>query len=287
MTTERFQWLVLALLTVGCIGLGGFLQRQQAQLRQEVRALKIVTPTHQDTIPSTSSTATNAEMSEFFIVRKIPIVQGSSTFFITHRCDGVVHTDSGPTNTYCLGRNQLISQRPDGQELVISDEQIDSAERAPLLVRVERPVNADSDLVLLSYSENPCVTVGDCGVGSRTNFVSHAYSLSTNEVRILHNYPARGKAFWNPSTTKAVIIPLTCGGAGCGQEPLTGYSLADDTVSTLTREIAAGDESGLPLVGLDGGGTRTWMTVEWTSNDTFRATVDLPSGKQTLLNGTF
>lgn len=219
---------------------------------------------------------------------------------LIHRCfDGNITTKrsdwDGKTYSFCLGRNQLIV-RDNGQERILEDKVIADVKNAPILMGAELVGNVSADQskqILVSYSPEPCTTTDDCGVGGPTNFVTYVYNLESRQSRQIQQFPRAtvGNGTWNTSFTKVIFYPVSCGGAGCGQESLIGYDLVNDSqVAQLTRDKAAvqsdatGSERPFDVMGAT---LPTWSSIEWTSNADFRASIIETSGKTRWITGRF
>ena len=120
--------------------------------------------------------------------------------------------------------------------------------------------------------------------------VRFAYDIQTNTVRSLKNFPESGAGpIWNGSMSKALFIPVTCGGAGCLEAPLFGYDLTIDRFAeSLTQERAALPESsGERPRDVQGRPINRWGKIEWTSDTAFHAEIISPSGTRQWIVGQF
>lgn len=186
--------------------------------------------------------------------------------------------------SYCLGENQLVVIQKGAESKVLLTQNITGDVNAPILIKVETVPS--SNLVLISYSPEPCTTTGDCGVGAPINYVTLAYNLKDGTVRAIKKYPSDGQPLWNASGTKAIFVPDTCGGAGCQAIPLIGYDLTQDATRSITtdkavgtQETAARDASGQPLP--------KWGAIQWKNDSDFVANIIKIDGSTQEVAGKF
>lgn len=216
------------------------------------------------------------------ITQKLVWWKGERYNFI-HHCLGTVKQGQvmgslfNPVS-YCLGENILVLVTPDGQTLRIHKTDISEPRKAPILMKTELIASTTrTAIVLISYSPEPCSTVNDCGVGMPTNYVTIAFNLIDNTCCDIKNFPKWGTAAWNPSGTKSVFIPKTCGGVGCHKRALIGYKLSmDEATDALTEEIASGERG----VGISGEPVPYWANLHWINNSQVSATIISPDGSK-------
>lgn len=309
MNQERFNWLITIVVLLGFIGIGcalyqqsrliGGLSHQGSMLMQKPMMPMNAPEQVTDRAMKRTPTADGVRIQDITLLsapavgpqRVAPNVQ-----FI-HRCiDGQVITKrsdyNGKTYSFCIGRNQLIV-RDNDQETILEDARVTAALSGPILMQVDAVSNKpedESNLLLVSYSVEPCTTTDDCGVGGPNNFVSFLYDLKAHIGSRLGNFPVAtyGRPIWNKSFSKAIFYPITCGGAGCYPGSLIGYDLlTDKVVSELTSEKAVTAAEAGPGGAMTAAEVpqSTWNLVEWTSDTAFRAQITDSAGKTRWISG--
>lgn len=199
------------------------------------------------------------------------------TYSFLHRCVGEVKTASfqGAIETnFCLGKNRL--EIFDGLKATTLDEaDVIEAAKAPLLLGVQYLAQTSSTTatVLISYSPEPCATTNDCGASMQTNYVTMSYSLKDGQIKKLPNFPATGKLLWNSEATKAVSLPLTCGGAGCATGAIKGYDLNADALKDVTTDKAAEEKDAQSATGDK---LPYWKDLKWTDATHVTAVIVTP-----------
>ncbi len=302
MNKEQAQWAVIIILLAGLVGISSAIFNQNKRLDQlsnsmtsvatDVRSLSntkgstVISPTE---VPATQGNTTSPT-DDFKVVTKKTINWKGKAITFIHLCKGTIQFATEQTVGYCLGENQLNVETPNGT-LTLEKKTVTSASHAPVLVDAKL-VSVENgkyaDFVLLSYPVDACFNSDDCGAGGPSNFVTGKYSLGDTDMpyQSVGNYPRNGKPTWNPSATKAIFIPETCGGAGCGQESLIGYTLATAKTKEVTTEKAAG-LSGGQAFDVDGKDLPEWYFVTWTDDSSFTATIKNPDGTRKTVSGKY
>jgi hypothetical protein len=210
-----------------------------------------------------------------------------------HFCTGKLETYTindqffYPMEQYCLGDNRLAVEYSPGKFVDIKKETVTDAKNAPVLLKVEQIMQ--SKIFLISYVPDNCSTLYDCGAGMPTHYVTHSFNADTLMYQVLHNFPGRGKPIWNNDGTKAVFIPDTCGGAGCDEDVLKGYSLDTDKVKDLTTEKASENINNDAVLK----DKRIWRSVSWDydkdhkQTNTITARILNPDGTEKEIKITF
>lgn len=221
------------------------------------------------------------------IIEQREVVVEGKTLVLAHICEGESKEERGIR--FCLGKNrvELINQDNDTR-IVIPEIAVSSSLEAPSLMRAERiPSAVETGRILLSYEPNPCRLEDDCGgAGPRGPLFTHVWSARppADPARRIHQYPSGGGAYWNPSGTKAIFIPDTCGGAGCLPAPLSGYDLAKDSFTTLTQERAVDQQA----TKSDGSSVPVWVPdIVWKGDNNAVATIVDPNGTSRKVNVVF
>lgn len=212
------------------------------------------------------------------IVQRFEVVKKSKAYRLTHFCQGTMQKGAadGGDIPFCLGKNQLVLS--DGVTNTLLQSMVaTSSERAPVL---RKPALLGGDpartRLLLSYGPDLCDTMNDCGVGMPERFVSHLYTIEDGSLRTLKAFPDSGELYWNPSFTKAVVLPHVCGGAGCLKVALLGYDIEKDQIKEITKVDAAETE-----LAFDVSGKRLpyWKNIAWTNDTTITANIISADGK--------
>jgi hypothetical protein len=305
MNKEIWQWIVLACLAVGLIGVGVMIGSQNSQMAKMSRALTAVSSQVQDLSKNQNTveqplknTATEPAAAPIgtMITQRTVTRNGASVMF-AHRCKGeikighILGSLDQPIN-YCIGENQLsvilgVNGTSLNEKILDTRIALTTAD-APVLLASELVPNSKDGNVLVSYTPELCTTNRDeCGPGMPNYFVAYVYNLSTQTLRSIAHYPQDGYPTWNPSGTKAVFIPNTCGGAGCGVEALTGYDLLTDTATSVTTVVAAGTESGGETADATGRKNSRWLSVTWKNDSDFSAKVQNVDKTETAVSGSF
>lgn len=292
--------IILAVLIVG----GGYLpkgaddtEKLEASPSNGIAGPSISNSPENSVVPSAEISPAAASTEPFGkVIYWMNIISNKKNYRFEHYCDGSVklykndanHSGLVPADStyyYCIGRNQLFLNL-DGKMSVIKDEAISEAKNAPIFTDVKY---LSSGAVLISYSENPCITANDCGVGMPINYVTIAFNLADNTFRDIKNYPGRGEAIWNKLGTKAVFYPETCGGANCSDASIIGYDLAKDEMKDISSEKAAYSSSncgngkncwancGSPS---SNGCLSVWDKLHWVDDSKVSATIISPTGEK-------
>ncbi|HWQ99790.1 MAG TPA: hypothetical protein VN397_03015 [Candidatus Methylomirabilis sp.] len=292
MNKENWQWLLLALVVVGLVGLGTMFVNQGSQLSQMAQSLNIVASKVQElaqtqnapvvtqpvvtTEPTAVPQVPSAPSDDHKVITQKTVSWNGVAVQFAQRCKGqakVGYVFGGEQQpiSYCIGENQLVFIDAASNVKVLKTQTVSTAADALVLLGADLVPGSQKGAVLISYTVETCTTTNDCGAGMPTNYVRWVYNLSDQSLRGLSKYPDYGRPTWNPSGTKAVFIPDTCGGAGCDVAPLTGYDLLADTAKSVTTVKAAGTDGGQAQ---DVSGTRLqqWGSVTWKNDTDFTAT---------------
>jgi hypothetical protein len=179
---------------------------------------------------------------------------------------------------FCVAENRLVASVSGGEPVEITVKDAESASAAPVLSKLEYV--AGSNNVLISYGPDACATTGACDVGMPYHRVSFALDASTSVSRRLVGFPGTGSFIWSQDGVKALIVPDTCGGGGCGIAPLSVYDLAKDAVKAVTEDQAAGMHDFAngtfvpPLTDAEGKQMPAWVSATWAAdNQSFSAEI--------------
>ncbi len=302
MNKENWQWVLLTLVVVGLVGLGAMFINQSSQLSQMAQSLNMVASKVQElaqtrnapvvtqpvvaTEPTAAPQVPSAPPDDYKIITQKTVTWNGSVYQIAQRCKGEVKVADQQSVPFCLGSSQLVAIDASSNVKVLKTDSVASAANAPVLLSADLVPGSQKGAVLISYTVETCTTTNDCGAGMPTNYVRSVYNLSDQSLRGLSKYPDYGRPTWNPSGTKAVFIPDTCGGAGCDVAPLTGYNLLTDTAMPVTTVKAAGTEGGQAQ---DVSGTRLqqWGSVTWKNDTDFTATYFPTDGTTKQVVGKF
>ncbi len=221
------------------------------------------------------------------IVTQKSVSLNGKTYKFVHYCSGNIKQEKIEGAQfkpvfYCLGENKLVFIGSDGKTLNIKKEKIIDASTAPILIdaQIIPSVNI-AKIILVSYSSEPCSTMGDCGVGDSTNFATIVFDISKSTFRIIKEYPKKGIANWNKFGAKAVFYPHTCGGAGCDIDSLIGYNLFLDEAKNITNEQAAYDSDGCEDEVV------CWSDLRWIDDNRISAIINYPDGRKKEINASF
>lgn len=295
MKKETILWVLVGLAVIGLGVLGYVVAAQNSQLTRVSSSMNKLTDKldalsqQSATIapPSASSTgqADQTPTNEYQTLTQKMVDQVQ----FAQLCKGVAKEvylfgDERRPVSYCLGENQLVVIQKGTAPKVLLTQNFAEDVNAPILIKVETVPS--SNLVLISYSPEPCTTTGDCGVSAPINYVTLAYNLKDGTVRAIKKYPSDGQPLWNTSGTKAIFVPDTCGGAGCQAIPLIGYELTQDATRSITTDKAVGttesqaaDASGVPLP--------RWGAVQWKTDTDFVANLIKIDGSTQEVAGKF
>lgn len=176
---------------------------------------------------------------------------------------------------FCLGKNSLIYNESKIDKIIESGN-IQNPAEAPILIEAKLiPSNSDRGIVLISYMPEPCATTGDCGVGGPTNFISHTFNLATLISKRINNFPRISDPVWNPEGSKALFLPYTCGGVGCGKGSILGYDVDQDQVMYQSSELGSEEF----FEGAPGNPIPYWKRLSWLDNSNAIAELVSSDGK--------
>lgn len=284
MNKEQWQWLLIVLVIVGLMGLGAVAVNQNSQLSQVVQSLNIVASRVQGVTPNAPAATPPTPADDHQVITQKTVNWNDAPVQIAQRCKGTVKLayvfgDPREPISFCIGENQLVFIDTESRVRILQTQIVSDAKDAPILLEAALVPGSKTGSVLISYPTDTCMTTYSCGAGMPTNYVRWVYNITDQSLRAISNYPDSGYATWNSSGTKAILIPDTCGGAGCDVAPLTGYDLLTDTTKTLTAIKAAGSQSHQAQ---DVNGTRLqqWGLVTWKNDTDFSATY-FPTDKTT------
>lgn len=270
---------VLVVLLVGALGVAGYY----------IFSKKNISQTQQPT-PSNSQ---NMSSSESFVVPQNAVIANQKTvnwngqtYTITQYCQGTVQnqkievdsTYSGQMSaSFCIGNNILVFGYNNTQ-VKIDETKVDSNDKAlglDFALNDGKPFVTKNGDLLLEYSVDSCLTIGDCGVGQPV-IVNLDISLNNGSARKLNNFPESwsGEPIWNSSQTRAVFLPVS-GGAGCDMGPIVGYDLQKDQTISSTQS-ACGSPTGTDVQGNPENG---WANLHWNNDSQASATLNSPNGK--------
>lgn len=283
---------MLILLVIGLVALGVMVTRVDHELTDLTHTLLKISEDVRATKPSGGTKADpdtlvmKGDSAQVVSVEAIKV--GETTYTFRQRCNGKIDVAPNQTIPFCIGDNQLTVTAGDEKPVVLDNTSDVTAQAAPVLRPLHFvPSSSGKGTLLVSYGPDTCVTTDDCGGDFEPNHVTHAYALGTAEAKLrpLSHYPVTGKGVWNPSGTKAVFIPETCGGASCVESTLIGYDLAADVAQPATTQKAAGSMTEAK----DSAGKRLaqWVTVTWKSETEFTATYTDSKGKSLTVEGKF
>lgn len=207
---------------------------------------------------------------------------GGDFYDVQYRCRGEQKTASVPgapvsDAVFCVGDAQLAVLDDAGNIVATWRTSASKDEDAPVLGDV---TSLGSDRLLIYFAKDECSTVNNCGVGTPYPAGTHVVDVSEGSLDELENMPD-GNPIWNSDETKAVIIPSTCGGGGCGLAALVGYDILVDEQTTLTTEKGADEVYAQDAVGND---VPYWKSVTWKDNDSVVAVLVLPDGTEDVVD---
>lgn len=211
-------------------------------------------------------------------------------FQFAHRCKGEVKVGTEGSVPFCIGDNQLVVINASGDVRVLNSTKITETIDAPVFLEASLINGTKTGAVLLAYVTGTCLPSDSCELGSDFGFINKVYNLSDQILRDLANFPKyqQGEVIWNPSGTKAILRPYTCGGTGCEVAPLKGYNLLTDTIKAVSDKQAAGEkiyrESLSNILGED---LPVWKSVSWKNDNEFTAVIRNIDGSLQEISGTF
>lgn len=294
MNKENWQWVVLIIVVLGLFGLGAIVVNQNAQMAQISRTMITVSSQVQDLAQKQNPQAAtnNAPVAQdgYKTLTQENVVWNGNVYQFVHRCKGEVKVAEEQATPFCIGQNQLAVIDPSSNVKILKTDTIIAAADAPVLLSADLipSTQKNSGNVLLSYSVETCATTNDCGAGMPTNYVRFVYNLGTQTLRGLKAFPNEGKPAWNPSGTKAIFYPSTCGGAGCGVVSLGGYDLSKDEMKSVTNVEAAANENGdTDLVDAGGKKLPVWTDIYWKNDSDFVAIVQNPDLTKKQVSGKY
>ena len=263
------------MVVAGLIGLGTIIFYQEIQLGRITRVLSTISTRLQDWSKK-QDVSSVMEDGYQVITQKTVNWQGDAVQF-THRCKGQVKAGNlfGGAElpiSYCIGENQLVFTDAASNMKIIQTDTIAADIEAPVLIGADLVPGSKTGAVLISYAVEACAVGGeDCGVGIPSHYVRWVYNLADQSLRGVGQFPRWGWPTWNPSGTKAIFIPDTCGGAGCDVAPLIGYNLLTDKAADVTSLAAAGCEHEGCRAQEAGTGDpiQQWGPVTWKDETTF------------------
>ena len=296
MGLERIQRNLLVLLGIGVVALGFMISRVDHGLKDLSHILlKISEDVH---VPKSASGGTRSGAQDADqlmkgdgakVVNQKVVKSGATVFQFVQRCSGKIDLADDQSSAFCVGQNQLTLIAGDEKPVVLETEDVSSPRAAPVLRQaVLVPSKSGPGTVLLAYGADTCITANACGAGPDPLNVTFAYALGggAGALRPIAHYPALGRSSWNPSGTRAVIIPDTCIGGACTKDTLKGYDLVSDVLQPASKETAAGSFGG---VSTDASGKRVpvWGSVTWKSDTEYAVTMIDEKGKTVTVEGKF
>jgi hypothetical protein len=208
----------------------------------------------------------------------------NSVYTFKHYCYGLkeqINVEGSPdwNKPFCLGKNTLSITKDNNKELFVQSDNVQRADLAPVLLDIELiPSKSGRVNALVTYFPETCATLYYCGAGMPSNYISHVLDLKTLNFKRLENFPHsisdNFKSIWNVSGDKLLVVPQTCGGAGCHESPLIGYDLDLDKIIYESKE--KGSEDGFSTA--DGTPNHYWKSVRWLSDDKAVAELVAPTG---------
>ncbi len=316
MNRENVQWIAVALIACGLIGVTSIIVKQNEQLNRVSQGLDRVetmveiyaskakatpTPTSASSIPTStlSNSQTIPDVFDGFsvITQKPGITSSGFVIQFVHLCKGTVQAAEGQSVPFCLGENRLGVLNPvssfSGPEILASNT-VSKAEDAPVLMNVEyvKGATKQGGAFLISYTPEPCTTMNDCGAGMPEHYVRYVYDFSNlvGGLRSIQHFPERGTLTWNSLGTKALVYPNSAGGAGYEAVILTGYDLLKDSQKNLTTVTGVGDIHGSasdPHTDIQGKRLPFWNKFDWIDDSHFTAELINPDGTKKIVNGQF
>lgn len=259
-----------------------FLFMRVDELEQQIAQQETVKTSEADAA-QTAATSTEAEEKPAIIdpVSSKSLNTSVGIFELTHVCNGQLKEDDF---RYCLGENLLIWQLQDGRVVEVARAQAGSKQQAPVLKKIwfiENQTLTDAGGALLVDFSTAYIDSPDFKDQEAT------YAIFSQYERILelHHFPEHGKLYWNTTGEKAVVVPMLCGGAGCEEEPISGYNLSTDTVaSSLSSEWGVGIEGAQDVMG---NALATWGEVSWVDSDTAHVVWQPPTGPSKTIEVSF
>ncbi|MBU2566196.1 hypothetical protein KKG46_01405 [Patescibacteria group bacterium] len=248
---------------------------------ESIKTNTITTSSTQDTNNVTTATTTAGSL-----VKKESLSIRTSDYqgdvAVLHLCAGET---AKSYETLCVGKNILVLQMSGKPDVVISEQQVSSAEDALFLKAIDfLPDNEKTGsppILLISFTKDTCASLGDCGVGMPENHVTYKVNLSDLTYSELKHYPQYGIANWSQFEHVAIFIPSSCGGAGCEEETLFAYDLNTDKVtSNITKERAANYPDAVDVMGNP---LSYWGEITWESADKAKAILNAADGTSKII----
>lgn len=174
---------------------------------------------------------------------------------------------------YCVGDAQLAVLNDSGDLVATWKMPVSEDKEAPVLGEI---TSLGADRLLVFFSKDECSTVGNCGVGMSYPAGTLVVDIADKKIDELENMPG-GVPIWNSEETKAVMVPETCGGGGCGTAALVGYDVEKDEQKTLTEEKGANEVNAQDA---EGNKVAYWQNVTWKDNNTIEAVLRMPDGDE-------
>ena len=209
-------------------------------------------------------------------------------YSVEHWCNGSVFsgmdTHAAQAYQYCLGDNRLVSITTNNEGLqevyVEAEMRSDLPADAPILFALQ-PVPTSSDdpyeWILVSFDQDPCITVGSCKTTEDRNHIAYAMHIGhqDHERHVLKNIPKTGVPHWNPEGKMAVILPRFCED-GCDPHALQVFDLEKDQVQAIefSRTGSGLDHSVLSM-----------DEFEWKNTSEFGFRVEIENGEYQYVEG--
>ncbi|TAK05621.1 hypothetical protein EPO33_00535 [Patescibacteria group bacterium] len=190
---------------------------------------------------------------------------------------------------YCLGEYKLVLRVVGKSDVLLTAGEVYTDANAPFLLDVDSLNFARGPArLVISFAPQGClVDENYCGVGLPENYVTGTYTLEPDNgalagYKTLNNFPQFGKPIWSAQGWTVLSYPHTCGGAGCGVEPISMYSLATDSSHDVTTETAAEEPWAT-----DASGKRLpyWKDLHWSGPGEFTVTRVTPDGREQEISG--
>lgn len=297
MNKELWQWMALLFVALGLVGFSAVVVSQGEKIEQLSRAVATIS-TRIEGFPqkqSAQEVPVPAQGSQIGLDGYQTIVQktiawNGKVYQFQHRCKGTVVVAPDQSIPFCIGDNELSILDPVlGSLKELKKETIANVADANVFFDAELiPSSEKSGNVLISYAKDLCMTTNDCGVGMPTNYVTSVYNLEKHTLKGLVNYPRDGKPVWNPSGTKAIFYPDTCGGAGCEAVFLGGYDLTNDKTKSITTVAgAANSVNDLKLNDVNGNALPVWSDIYWKNDTDFSASLVFPNNTTKVVTGKY
>lgn len=294
MALDRVQRNTIILIVVGVVALGVMLTRVDHELTELSHTLLKISDDVR--VPKSSGGSKTVYQDDRLMkvsvakdVNQKVVKSGDKVYRFAQHCTGAVDIVEGQSVPFCVGQNQLTLIAGSDDPVVLVTADASSAQVAPVLREaIVVKSNAGAGTALLAYGPDTCITTNDCGMGLDPLNVTFAYNLAGGDsaLRPIAHYPATGMSTWNPSGTRAIIVPDTCPESGCTLAALTGYDLVSDVAQPASTEQAAGAFGALKT---DAAGKRVplWGDVTWTSDTEYSVTMTDAKGKAKTITGKF